>query len=46
MVVIGALLLPLVGLAWIAAIGYAIYVGIQANNGVSCRYPINFNLIK
>ncbi|MDX6765944.1 MAG: DUF4870 domain-containing protein [Candidatus Methylacidiphilales bacterium] len=45
-VVIGMLLFPLIGLAWLAAIGLSVYAGIQANNGVEFRYPINFNLIK
>jgi len=45
-VVIGVLLIPLIILAGLAAIGLSVYAGIQANNGVEFRYPINFNLIK
>ncbi|NJL19501.1 MAG: DUF4870 domain-containing protein [Bdellovibrionaceae bacterium] len=45
-VMIGVLLIPVIALGGLATIGLSVYAGIQANNGVEFRYPINFNLIK
>jgi uncharacterized Tic20 family protein len=46
LVVIGIFLFPLIALAGLAAIGLSVYAGIQANNGVDFKYPIDFKLIK
>jgi uncharacterized protein len=45
-VLIGILLFPVIGLLALAAIGFSVYAGIQANNGVSFKYPYSFELIK
>lgn len=46
LILIGFLLYPIVFLIWIAGFGFAIYGGIQVNNGVDFKYPYSFNLIK
>lgn len=42
-VLIGLLLIPIVGLAWLI---FSIIAGIKANEGVAYRYPMTLRLIK
>ena len=41
--VIGALLLPVLGLAWLV---FSIIAGVKANDGVAYRYPLTIRFIK
>ncbi|MDX2227092.1 MAG: DUF4870 domain-containing protein [Verrucomicrobiae bacterium] len=45
-VLIGFLLLPLVALAGLAALVFAVIAGIKANEGVAYRYPWSIKFIK
>jgi uncharacterized protein len=42
-VLIGLLLIPIVGLAWLV---FSIIAGLKANEGVAYRYPVTLRLIK
>ena len=42
-VLIGVLLMPLVGIAWLV---FTILAAIKANNGESYRYPVSLRLVK
>jgi uncharacterized Tic20 family protein len=42
-VVIGVLLMPLIGIAWLV---FVILAAIKSNEGVTYRYPVNLRLIK
>jgi len=43
LLLVGFILLPVVGIAWLA---FTIIAGLKANNGEDYRYPVNIRLVK